>query len=51
MINDAFVAFWSGMAGGVVVGIMLFSFILAMKTDEERRRLDKIKYEKEKDNV
>ena len=29
-MNDCFVAFWSGMAGGVVVGIMIAGILSAI---------------------
>lgn len=36
-MNDAFVAFWCGMLCGMVVGIMIFSVIVAIKTGEFKR--------------
>lgn len=39
-MNDAMVAFFCGMMSGGIVGIMLFSVILAMKMNEDRRERD-----------
>ena len=36
-MNDAFVAFWSGMLCGMIVGVMIFSVIVAIKTGELKR--------------
>jgi len=30
MFDDCFIAFWSGMAGGVVVGIMIAAILTAI---------------------
>lgn len=40
MTNDAFVAFWTGMMAGAVIGIFIFSVIIAIKSgfiDEEKK--------------
>ena len=40
MPDDAFVAFWSGMMAGAVIGIFIFSVVLAIKAgfiDEEEK--------------
>ena len=40
MSNDAFVAFWTGMMAGAVIGIFIFSIIIAIKAgfiDEEEK--------------
>lgn len=39
-MNDAMVAFFCGMMSGGIIGIMLFSVILAMKMNEDRRERD-----------
>lgn len=39
MLNDAFVAFWSGMAGGAVVGIMIAAILTAIANRIEERRI------------
>ena len=36
MANDAFVAFWAGMAGGVVVGFLLAAIAIAIQNNIER---------------
>lgn len=36
-MNDCFIAFFCGMLSGAIVGILLFSVILAMKMNEDRR--------------
>lgn len=37
-MNDAFIAFWCGMLCGMVVGVMIFSVIVAIKTGEFKMR-------------
>ena len=37
MANDAFVAFWSGMMVGAIIGIILFSVILAIRANDFRK--------------
>lgn len=37
MNNDAFVAFWAGMAGGVVIGIVISGILAAVANSIERR--------------
>lgn len=37
MDNDCFVAFWSGMAGGVVLGIIISAVLTALANSIERR--------------
>lgn len=37
-MTDAFVAFWCGMLCGIVVGVMIFSVIIAIKTGELKMR-------------
>ena len=40
MPDDAFVAFWTGMMAGAVIGIFIFSVIIAIKAgfiDEEEK--------------
>ena len=36
-MTDAFVAFWSGVGCGMILGVFFFSVILAVKTNELRR--------------
>ena len=36
-MTDAFVAFWSGMLCGMIVGVFIFSVIIAIKTGELKR--------------
>ena len=41
MTNDAFVAFWTGMMAGAVIGIFIFSVVLAIiidKRDQEESK-------------
>lgn len=40
-MGDSFVAFWSGTAMGFVLGIFVFSIILAIRANEERRENEK----------
>ena len=39
-MSDAFVAFFSGMMCGFILGIFTFSVILAIRMNEERREND-----------
>ena len=39
MINDAFVAFWSGMAGGAVIGIMIAAVLTAIANKIEENSI------------
>ena len=34
MLDDAFVAFWTGMMAGIIIGIFLFSVILAIRASK-----------------
>lgn len=36
MSNEVFVAFWAGMAGGVVIGFMLAAIAIAIQNNIER---------------
>ena len=36
-MNDAFVAFWSGVGCGMIVGIFMFSVVLAIRMNEYKR--------------
>ena len=36
-MSDAFVAFWSGVGVGFVIGVFTLSVILAIRMNEERR--------------
>ena len=38
MTNDAFIAFWSGMAAGVVVGFALAAIVIAIANSIEGDR-------------
>ena len=42
MSNDVFVAFWSGVLCGMVLGVFIFSVIIAIKTGELKRTPHKI---------
>ena len=41
-MNDAFVAFWSGMLCGMIVGVLLFSIIIAIKAGDLKKTPGKI---------
>ena len=36
-MDDAFVAFWSGVGCGMIVGIFMFSVVLAIRMNEFKR--------------
>ena len=40
MTNEVFVAFWTGMAGGVVVGFLLAAIAIAIQNNIERSDKD-----------
>ena len=41
MTNDAFVAFWTGMMAGAVIGIFIFSVVLAIIIDKRHEEESK----------
>lgn len=42
MTNDAFVAFFTGLGAGVVLGIMAFAILAVIRQNEDRREKNEI---------
>lgn len=42
MTNDAFVAFFTGLGAGVVLGIMTFAILAVIRQNEDRREQNEI---------